>query len=131
LSKRLLLANLWNYFLPILILVLPASLVQGGGLPVLDRIAINNPTLAGRRVGDIHLANIIGSVAGTLVISFILLPGIGSEWTLKLLALLTVSFSIFYFLSNSHQPEKGEVGCCGRAQPVRNTPHPNLSKNLQ
>jgi len=101
LSKRLLLTNLWGYFLPILILVLPASIVQGGGLPVLDRIAINNPSLAGRRVGDIHLANIIGSVAGTLVISFVLLPGIGSEWTLKLLALLTVSFSAFYISSKS------------------------------
>jgi predicted membrane-bound spermidine synthase len=98
LSKRLLLANLWDYFMPILILVLPASLAQGGGLPVLDRIAIQNPALAGRRVGDIHLANIIGSVAGTLVISFILLPGLGSEWTLKLLALLTVSFATFYVL---------------------------------
>jgi predicted membrane-bound spermidine synthase len=96
LSKRLLLANLWDYFLPILILVLPASLVQGGGLPVLDRIAIHNPSLAGRRVGDIHLANIIGSVAGTLAISFVLLSGVGSEWTLKLLSLLTISFSVFY-----------------------------------
>ena len=101
LSKRLLLANLWDYFLPIIVMVLPASLVLGGGLPVLDRIAINNPALAGRRVGDIHLANITGSVAGTLVISFVLLPVIGSEWTLKLLALLTVSFPVFYFLSNS------------------------------
>jgi len=101
LSKRLLFANLWDYFLPILILVLPASLVQGGGLPVLDRIAIHNPSLAGRRVGDIHLANIVGSVTGTLVISFILLPGVGSEWTLKLLALLTLSFSAFYLISNS------------------------------
>lgn len=96
LSKRVLFTSLLDYFLPILILVLPASILQGGGLPVLDRIAIHNPALAGRRVGDIHLANIIGSVTGTLVISFILLPRIGSEWTLKLLALLTVSFATFY-----------------------------------
>ena len=101
LSKRLLFANLMDYFLPIIILVFPASVVLGGGLPVLDRIAINNPTLAGRRVGDIHLANIIGSVTGTLVISFVLLPGIGSEWTLKLLSLLTISFSAFYVFSIS------------------------------
>ncbi len=105
LSKRVLLTNLWDYFLPILILVLPASILQGGGLPVLDRIAIHNPSLAGRRVGDIHLANILGSVAGTLVISFILLPGIGSEWTLKLLALLTASFSAFYVLNRTSQRE--------------------------
>ena len=101
LSKRLLFANLWNYFLPILILVFPASVVLGGGLPVLDRIAINNPALAGRRVGDIHLANIIGSVTGTLVISFILLPSIGSEWTLKLLSILAVTFSAFYILNST------------------------------
>jgi spermidine synthase len=110
LSKRVLLANLWDYFLPILILVLPASILQGGGLPVLDRIAIHNPALAGRRVGDIHLANIIGSVAGTLVISFILLPGIGSEWTLKLLALLTASFATFYvFRSTSRDDAKRDL----------------------
>jgi len=107
-SKRLLLSNLWDYFLPILILVLPASLLQGGGLPVLDRIAIHNPSLAGRRVGDIHLANIVGSVTGTLVISFILLPGIGSEWTLKLLALLTASFSVFYFIAKSRTGRTGK-----------------------
>jgi spermidine synthase len=110
LSKRVLLANLWDYFLPILILVLPASILQGGGLPVLDRIAIHNPALAGRRVGDIHLANIIGSVAGTLVISFILLPGIGSEWTLKLLAVLTASFSAFYVLNRTgHENSQQEL----------------------
>jgi SAM-dependent methyltransferase len=114
-SKRLLLANLWDYFLPILILVLPASLLQGGGLPVLDRIAINNPALAGRRVGDIHLANIIGSVAGSLVISFVLLPGIGSEWTLKLLALSTVSFSVFYFFryAGKDRPKRDFVQLTG------------------
>ena len=97
-SKRALLASLWDYFLPILILVLPASLVLGGGLTVLDRLSINNPRVSGQRVGDIHLANIIGSVAGTFVTSFILLPGIGSEWTLKLLALSTFLFPVFYFL---------------------------------
>ena len=116
-SRRLLFANLWDYFLPILILVFPASLVLGGGLPVLDRIAINNPSLSGRRVGDIHLANIIGSVMGTLLISFVLLPTIGSEWTLKLLSLLTVSFSAFYLFrqtligrSNRDLPQLASFG---------------------
>lgn len=100
-SKRVLLANLWSYFLPILTLVLPASLIMGGGLPVLDRISIHNPLVSGRRVGDIHLANIIGSVAGALVISFLLLSTLGSEWTLKLLILLTFLFPAFYFLDKA------------------------------
>ena len=97
-SRRALLRNLWNYFLPILILVLPASLVLGGGLPVLDRLSIQNPLLSGRRVGDIHLANIVGSVAGSLAISFLLLPAFGSEWTMKLLVLATFIFPALYFL---------------------------------
>jgi spermidine synthase len=97
-SRKALLAMLWNYFLPLFIIVLPTSFVLGGGLPVLDRLSINNPSLSGRRVGDIHLANIIGSVAGILVISFVLLPNVGSEWTLKLLILSTFLFPLFYFL---------------------------------
>jgi predicted membrane-bound spermidine synthase len=100
-SRKALLLNLWNYFLPLFIIVLPTSFVLGGGLPVLDRLSINNPSLSGRRVGDIHLANIVGSVAGILVISFILLPNVGSERTLKLLIAATFLFPLFYFLDKS------------------------------
>jgi len=103
-SKRVLVVNLWNYFLPILILVLPASLVLGGGLPVLDRLSIQNPLLSGRRVGDIHLANILGSVVGSLAISFLLLPAFGSEWTMKLLVLSTFIFPALYFLPKVREP---------------------------
>jgi spermidine synthase len=98
-SQRMLLSNLWNYFLPVLIMVLPAGLILGGGLPVLDRVSIQNPFLSGRRVGDIHLANIIGSVTGALVVSFFWLPAFGSEWTLKLLVLCTLFFPAFYFFN--------------------------------
>ncbi|HSK89455.1 MAG TPA: fused MFS/spermidine synthase [Anaerolineales bacterium] len=105
-SKRALLASLWDYFLPIFGMVLPASLILGGGLPVLDRLSINNPLLSGRRVGDIHLANIIGSVAGSLAVSFVLLPAVGSEWTLKLLILFTFLFPTFYFLDKGNRSGK-------------------------
>jgi spermidine synthase len=71
-------------------------LILGGGLPVLDRISIQNPLLSGRRVGDIHLANIIGSVTGALVVSFSWLPAFGTEWTLRLLILSTLFFPAFY-----------------------------------
>jgi predicted membrane-bound spermidine synthase len=95
-SRRALLNSLAHYFLPILILVLPSSFLMGGGLPILDRIAINSPEVAGRRIGDIHLANIIGSVFGSLTISFLLLPTIGSELTLKVLVLLSFVFPLLF-----------------------------------
>jgi hypothetical protein len=104
-SKSILLANLWSYFLPILIMVLPASLILGGGLTVLDRLSIRNPLLSGRRVGDIHLANILGSVAGSLAISFVLLPTIGSELTFKFLVLCTFLFPAFYLLEKIRPPQ--------------------------
>jgi predicted membrane-bound spermidine synthase len=102
-SRRMMLSSLSNYFLPILILVLPASLLMGGGLPILDRIAINSPDVAGRRIGDIHLANIIGSVVGSLAISFVLLPGIGSELTHKFLVLLSFVFPVLFVKQTSWQ----------------------------
>jgi len=97
-SRRAALVSLFNYFLPILLVVFPASFILGGGLPILDRIAINSPEVAGRRVGDIHLANIIGSVFGSLVISFWMLPTLGTEWTHKVLVLLGMAFPILYFM---------------------------------
>lgn len=41
-SRRAMATGLAEYFLPILLLVLPGSLLMGGGLPVLDRIAIRS-----------------------------------------------------------------------------------------
>jgi predicted membrane-bound spermidine synthase len=101
-SRRQLLFSLFTYFLPILVIVLPASFIMGGGLPILDRIAINSPEVAGRKVGDIHLANIIGSVFGSLIISFWMLPNLGTEWTHKALVLLGLTFPVFYFIRKSN-----------------------------
>lgn len=92
-SRRVLVTGMLAYLLPIFILVFPASLLMGGGLPVLDRIAIQSADVSGRRVGDIHLANILGSVGGTLAASFAFLPLLGSEWTLKLLAAFSLLFT--------------------------------------
>jgi len=91
-SRRLMISSLFEYFLPILVLVLPASLLMGGGLPLLDRIAITSANVSGKRVGDIHLANIFGSVMGSLAISFIFLSSLGTELTLKVLALFSLTF---------------------------------------
>lgn len=106
LSKRRLALGLFEYFLPIIVMVLPAGLLMGGGLPVLDRIAIDQVNLSGRRVGDVHLANIAGSVSGTLAASFVMLPYLGSEWTLKILSALTLSFLGFFWWKQKRLEEK-------------------------
>lgn len=92
-SRRLMIASLFEYFVPILVLVLPASLMMGGALPLLDRIAITSASVSGKRVGDVHLANIFGSVMGSLAISFVFLSALGAELTLKVLVLLSLAFT--------------------------------------
>jgi predicted membrane-bound spermidine synthase len=51
----------------------------------------------GRRVGDIHLLNILGSILGSLFVPFWMLPQLGSEWTYKILVLLGLIFPVLYF----------------------------------
>jgi len=109
-SKQLFLFGLLEYLLPIILLVLPTSMIMGGGLIILDRIAINSPEVAGRRVGDVHLANILGSVCGTLAISFVFLPLFGSELTSKILVLLSLVFPVLYLLSRKIAQENGKPG---------------------
>ncbi|MDD2921754.1 MAG: fused MFS/spermidine synthase [Anaerolineales bacterium] len=105
-SRRTFLLGMAEYFLPILVIVFPAGLIMGGGLPVLDRIAIDQAALSGRRVGDIHLSNIFGSTLGTLAVSFVLLPNLGSEWTLKILSALTLSFLALYIVTQKPRLKK-------------------------
>ncbi len=92
-SRWLMISSLFEYFVPILILVLPASLMMGGGLPLLDRIAITSANVSGKRVGDVHLANIFGSVMGSLAISFVFLSTLGTELTFKVLCLFSLVFT--------------------------------------
>ncbi len=109
-SRWALFYSMLNYLPPVILMVLPASLILGGGLPILDRIAIDSPEVAGRRVGDIHLANIAGSVFGTLCISFLLLPTIGSELTLKVLMLLGLVFLGLYLIARKRSGENSRIG---------------------
>jgi predicted membrane-bound spermidine synthase len=105
-SRRILLIGLLEYFLPIMVVVLPAGLFMGGGLPILDRIAIQDAGMSGRRVGDIHLSNIIGAVAGTMVTSLVFLPHLGSEITLKVLSLLALSFPLLMICTSYPRLQK-------------------------
>jgi spermidine synthase len=91
--------DLIAFLLMPVILIFPAGMLMGGGLPILDRIAIESPEMSGRRVGDIHLANIIGSVLGTLIISLVFLPRLGTELTLKVLVACSLIFFLLNFLN--------------------------------
>ena len=69
-----------------LLLVVPPTFLMGCSFPVLQRVVQHDERTLGRRVGGLLLANIAGSIIGTVITGWWLLDAIGAAGTLKLLA---------------------------------------------
>ena len=69
-----------------LLLVVPPTFLMGCSFPILQRVVQHDERRLGRRVGGLLLANITGSIIGTVITGWWLLDGIGAAGTLKLLA---------------------------------------------
>jgi spermidine synthase len=76
------------YFIIPLLLIGPATLLMGLSFPFLQKAVQDDPAQIGRRLGWLQAANISGSVLGTLLVSWLLLPWVGSAGTLRLLVLI-------------------------------------------
>jgi len=63
------------------------TFLMGYGFPQLMRAGTTAASHLGRSIGRIYLANILGSTLGTLLVGFVLLHYLGSEWTLALLVI--------------------------------------------
>ncbi len=68
-----------------LILFLPTFLF-GATFPVVSRVAARSLDRLGRTVGHLYSANVAGGAIGSFAAGFLLVPGLGSESTLRLLA---------------------------------------------
>jgi spermidine synthase len=78
-----------------MILVVPPTLLMGCAFPILQRVVQDDAHRLGRRVGGLLLANIAGSIAGTIVTGGWLLGLFGAAGTLRLLALTGTVFIWF------------------------------------
>ncbi len=76
------------YLILPLLLIGPATLLMGLSFPFLQKAVQNDPAQMGRRLGWLQASNIVGSVLGTLLVSWLLLPLLGSAGTLRLLVLI-------------------------------------------
>ncbi|MFN7986882.1 MAG: fused MFS/spermidine synthase [Thermoanaerobaculia bacterium] len=63
--------------------LLPLAVVAGLGVPVLIGALTGEPGRLGRLVGDAVLVNTAGTVAGSLLAGFVLVPSLGTEGTLR------------------------------------------------
>jgi predicted membrane-bound spermidine synthase len=84
------------YVLLPLVLIGPPTFLMGLSFPYLQRAVQTDARFLGRRVGWLQTANIAGSLLGSLVTGFALLPGLGTPGTFRLLALLAGVFLLLW-----------------------------------
>jgi len=75
-------------------LVLPPTLLMGFSFPILQRVVQTSLTRIGRRVGVLLVANVAGSMLGTVLTGWLLLDKVGTAGTMKLLAILAGMFGV-------------------------------------
>ena len=75
-------------------LVLPPTLLMGFSFPVLQRVVQTSLAHIGRRVGALLVANVAGSMVGTVLTGWLLLDKVGTAGTMKLLAVLGGVFGV-------------------------------------
>lgn len=78
-----------------MLLVVPPTLLMGCAFPILQRVVQDDAHRLGRRVGGLLLANIAGSIAGTIITGGWLLGVFGAAGTLRFLALAGAVFVWF------------------------------------
>jgi spermidine synthase len=77
-----------------IILFAPASIALGFVLPFAVRLRLGSVDSSGATVGRLYALSTIGSIAGTFLAGFLLIPSIGSTRTMYLIAALLFATSI-------------------------------------
>ena len=84
-------ASLYLAF-PAALFLMPTALM-GLSFPILQRAVQEDPLTSGRKVGTLQAANILGCVAGSLLVGLVSLTAVGTAETLRLLVALGLVFA--------------------------------------
>ena len=77
---------------PAALFLMPTALM-GLSFPILQRAVQEDPLTSGRKVGTLQAANILGCVAGSLLVGLVALTAIGTAETLRVLVALGLGFA--------------------------------------
>jgi spermidine synthase len=83
---------LFDIFFWSLLLFFPATLFMGAAFPLAPLLVNRNLQGSGATIGRIYFLNVAGNVAGGAITGFLLLPRLGSEWTLLLFTSINLAF---------------------------------------
>jgi len=79
---------------PVLLVVLPATIVMGFTFPASSTLLGDDPTRIAANAGRLLAANTLGSICATFAIPFFVIPAVGSPNAVALLALVNVGTAI-------------------------------------
>ncbi len=87
------------YALLPLLLIGPPTFLMGLSFPYLQKAVQTDGGFLGRRVGWLQSANIAGSLFGSIVTGFVLLPALGTAGTFRLLVCMAAIFPLLRFFA--------------------------------
>lgn len=88
-----------SLFGAIFLILLPPTLCFGASFPIANRILVHSAHASGKMIGTGYAANTLGSVVGSLSAAFVLLPLIGSGWSLILLSFFPLGLACLAWFS--------------------------------
>ena len=86
------------------LLMLPATFLMGGTLPVLSRVFIHQEKSMGTGIGVLYGINTLGAVLGTFATAFILIRSLGINGSIGLAALLNLIIAAVAFFLSARKP---------------------------
>jgi spermidine synthase len=95
-----------HYLLGAIVMLVPATLM-GIAFPVVCRIASSSAAKVGASVGGVYAANTVGCIFGPLATGFLLVPWLGTQGTIVLVASLNALISVLIFTADRGPATQG------------------------
>lgn len=92
--------TLAQFLIALIVLGIPTFLF-GAQFPIVSRLATDEARRAGRRVGLLYAMNVVGSILGALIVGYVLIPFVGTQASLRLLAGSMVAMGVALVVTRS------------------------------
>ena len=102
-----------HYFKDSAALMLLPALLFGMNFPILIKLAAGGHEHVGRGTGQIYSANTLGAILGSLVAGFVLLPTLGTETSLVVVATLNLLMVPLLFVTGTYSTSTLRKGIAG------------------
>ena len=77
------------------LLMLFPTFLMGGAFPLVSRIYATRLTAVGKSIGNIYAANTVGAILGSFAAGFLLIPSVGTQGTIQVLAFVNLTVGLW------------------------------------